>query len=92
MAFSNYSFQFPFLQKKPWVPVTRAWRVPWVAEGGVGLQIWRLAANKFIKHSWTADQEWSSNNLTLKKSSFRNVTQGPGTGLIIILLLITNNY
>ena len=55
MAFSNYSFQFPFLQKKPWVTVTRAWRVPWVAEGGVGLQIWRLAANM-----WTADQEWSS--------------------------------
>ena len=29
----------------PWVPVTTAWRVPWVADGGVGLQIWRLAAN-----------------------------------------------
>ena len=29
----------------PGVPVTTAWRVPWVADGGVGLQIWRLAAN-----------------------------------------------
>ena len=28
---------------------------------GVGLQIWRLAVNILNKHSWTADQEWSSN-------------------------------
>ena len=57
----------------PWVPVTMAWRVPWVADGGVGLQIWRLAANILNKQSLTADQEWSSslgvwreaNNLTL---------------------------
>ena len=57
----------------PWVPVTMAWRVPWVADGGVGLQVWRLAANILNKQSWTADQEWSSslgvwreaNNLTL---------------------------
>ena len=56
-----------------WVPVTTAWRVPWVADGGVGHQIWRLAANILNKQSWTADQEWSSslgvwreaNNLTL---------------------------
>ena len=46
---------------------------PWVADGGVGLQKWRLAANILNKQSWTADQEWSSslgvcreaNNLTL---------------------------
>ena len=43
-----------------WVPVTTAWRDPWFAGGGVGLQIWRLAANILNKHSWTADQEWSS--------------------------------
>ena len=57
----------------PWVPVTTAQRVPWVVDGGVGLQIWRLAANILNKQSWTADQEWSSslgvwreaNNLTL---------------------------
>ena len=56
-----------------WVPVTTKWRVPWVADGGVGLQIWRLAANILNKQSWTADQELSSslgvwreaNNLTL---------------------------
>ena len=44
----------------PWVPVTTAWGVPWVADGGVGLQIWRLAANILNKQSWTADQEWYS--------------------------------
>ena len=43
-----------------WVPVTTAWRVPWFADGGVGLQIWRLAANILNKQSWTADQKWSS--------------------------------
>ena len=50
-----------------------AWRVPWVADGGVDLQVWKLAANILNKQSWTADQEWSSslgvwreaNNLTL---------------------------
>ena len=40
--------------------VTTAWRVPWVADGGVGLQIWRLVANILNAQSWTADQEWSS--------------------------------
>ena len=44
----------------PLVPITKAWRVPWVADGGVGLQIWRLAANILDKQSWTADQERSS--------------------------------
>ena len=32
----------------------------WVADGGVGPQVWRLAANILNKQSWTADQEWSS--------------------------------
>ena len=47
---------------KIWYKVhsTTAWRVPWVADGGVGLQIWRIAANILNKQSWTADQEWSS--------------------------------
>ena len=62
-----------YITSDPWVSVTMAWRVPWVADGGVGLQIWRLAANILNKKSWTADQEWSSileiwreaNNLTL---------------------------
>ena len=41
---------------RPWVPVTTAWRVPWVADGGVGLQVWGLAANILNKQSWTVDQ------------------------------------
>ena len=71
-TFSTYLYRVS-LDIHPWVPVTTAWRVPWVADGGVGLQIWRLAANILNKQSWTADQEWSSslgvwreaNNLTL---------------------------
>ena len=35
----------------PWVPVTTAWGIPWVADGGVGLKIWRLAANILNKQS-----------------------------------------
>ena len=64
---------FKSVADHPWVPVTTAWRVPRVADGGVGLQIWRLVANILNKQSWTADQEWSfslgvwreANNLTL---------------------------
>ena len=57
---------------------------------GLGLQIWRLAANILNNQSWTVDQQWPSslriwrqaNNLTLwKSSSFRKVTEGLETGL-----------
>ena len=66
-------------------------RYPQFVDGGVSLQIWRLAANLLNKLLWTADQEWSSalgvwreaNNLTLYKPSFfRNITQGLETCLI----------
>jgi hypothetical protein len=33
---------------------------PQVADGGNGLQIWRVAANILNKQSRTADKEWSS--------------------------------
>jgi hypothetical protein len=33
---------------------------PRVADGGDGLQMWRVAANILNKQSLTADQEWSS--------------------------------
>ena len=56
----------------PSVPVTPAWRVPWIADGGVGLQIWRLAANILNKQSWTADQEWSSSSGVWREAN--NVT------------------
>jgi len=32
----------------------------WVADGTVGLQIWRLAVNILNKQSWAADYEWPS--------------------------------
>jgi hypothetical protein len=33
---------------------------PQVVDGGDGLQLWRVAANKMNKHSRAADKEWSS--------------------------------
>jgi hypothetical protein len=33
---------------------------PQVADGGDGLQIWRIAANIFNKQLQTADRRWSS--------------------------------
>ena len=33
---------FGVVAMPPLVLVTTAWRVPWVADEGVGLQIWRL--------------------------------------------------
>ena len=53
-------FIFSYIYVSPWVPVITALRVPWVGDGGVSLQIWRLAGNILNKQSWTADQEWSS--------------------------------
>jgi hypothetical protein len=35
-------------------------RFPQVADGGDGLQIWRVAANILNKQSRTADRGWSS--------------------------------
>ena len=32
--------------------VTSAWCVFWLLDGALGLQIWRLAANKLKKKSW----------------------------------------
>ena len=58
---------------------------PGVTDGGVGLQIWRLAANILNKQSWIADQEWSSSmgdwtdNLVLngERSAFKILTGKP---------------
>ena len=46
-----------YLYYYPWVPVTTAWHIPWVADVGVGLHIWRLVVNILNKQLWTADQE-----------------------------------
>jgi hypothetical protein len=52
---------------------------PRVADGGDGLQIWRVAADMLSKQQWKADKRWSSSFvvglLTVKTSTLRNITQ-----------------
>jgi hypothetical protein len=43
-----------------WVPCHPCMSRPQVADGGDGLQIWRVAANILNKQSRTADKGWSS--------------------------------
>jgi hypothetical protein len=43
-----------------WVPCHHGMARPQVADGGNGLQIWRVAANILNKQSRTADKGWSS--------------------------------
>jgi hypothetical protein len=43
-----------------WVPCHHGMARPQVADGGDGLQIWRVAANIFNKQSRTGDRGWSS--------------------------------
>jgi hypothetical protein len=43
-----------------WVPCHHGMARPQVADGGDGLQIWRVAANILNKQSRTADGGWSS--------------------------------
>jgi hypothetical protein len=39
-----------------WVPCHHGMARPQVADGGEGLQIWRVAGNILNKQSWTADK------------------------------------
>jgi hypothetical protein len=43
-----------------WVPCHHDMARPQVADGGNGLQIWRVAANILNKQSRRADKGWSS--------------------------------
>jgi hypothetical protein len=43
-----------------WVPCHHGMARPQVADGGGGLQIWRVDANILIKQSLTADKGWPS--------------------------------
>jgi hypothetical protein len=43
-----------------WVPCHHGMARPRVADGGVGLQIWSVAANMLNKQSRTADKGWFS--------------------------------
>jgi hypothetical protein len=42
------------------VPCHHGMARPQVADGGDGLQIWRVAANTVNKQSWTAEKGWFS--------------------------------
>jgi hypothetical protein len=43
-----------------WVPCHHGMARPQVADGGDGLQIWRVSANILNKQSRTADRGWST--------------------------------
>jgi hypothetical protein len=43
-----------------WVPCHHGTARPQIADGGEGLQIWRVAANMLNKQSRTADKGWHS--------------------------------
>jgi hypothetical protein len=43
-----------------WVPCHHGMARPQVADGGVALQVWRVAANILNKQSQTANKGWSS--------------------------------
>ena len=50
--FNKYVLKYVlYISLRLWVPVT-----PRVADEGVGLQVWMLAANILNKESWTADK------------------------------------
>jgi hypothetical protein len=56
-----------------WVPCHRGMTPPQVADGGDGLQVWRVAANILNKQSGTADKGWSSSvglQTSHRKTSF----------------------
>jgi hypothetical protein len=59
--------QFPCAALSPlqslhvkWVPYHHRMACPQVADGGEGLQIWRVTANILNKEYWTTDKGWSS--------------------------------
>jgi hypothetical protein len=68
---------------------------PQVADGGDGLQIWRVAANILNKQSRIGDKVWSSsfgvgrganNSSPLKIRSLRKFTRSLGHGLILWIM------
>jgi hypothetical protein len=56
-----YIFYFlSFICHVRWVPCRHGMACPQVADGGDGLQIWKVAGNILNKQSRTADKGWSS--------------------------------
>ena len=64
---SQISFLFVYkFTTHPWVPVTTAWRLPWVADGVVGLQIYLISSRGQPTRSGPPAWVWrEANNLTL---------------------------
>jgi len=57
-----------------WVPCHYGVARPQVADGGEGLQIWRVAANILNKQSRTADKGWSS-SLEVARRACKNLVR-----------------
>jgi hypothetical protein len=57
---SPYHPILSLLRDVKWVPCHHGLARPQVADGGDGLQIWRISANILNKQSRTADKVWSS--------------------------------
>jgi hypothetical protein len=71
-----------------WFPCHHGMARPQVADGGDGLQIWRVAANILNKKSRTADKGWCSslgvehganNSSPYKNKLFTKCQNGPRT-------------
>jgi hypothetical protein len=56
----NYIYSIIEIFHVKWVPCHHGMARPQFADGGDGLQIWRVAANILNKQSRTADRGWSS--------------------------------
>jgi hypothetical protein len=78
-----------------WVPCYYGMARPLVANGGDGLQIWRVAANILNKQSRSADKGWSSslgvgrgayNSSPQKIKLLRKFTRSLGRGLILWIM------
>jgi hypothetical protein len=75
-----------------WVPCHHGMARPQVADGGNGLQIWKVAENILNKHSRTADEgwfsylgvgRWANNSSPYKIILLRKFKRSLGHGLIL---------
>jgi hypothetical protein len=88
--------QFPPISRHVrWVPCHHGMARPQVADGGNGLEMWRVAANIFNKQSRTADKGRSSslgvgrganNSSPYKIILLRKFTRSLGHGLILWII------
>jgi hypothetical protein len=67
-----------------WVSCQHGIEHPQVADGGDGVELWKLAADILIKQSWTVDKGWSSRlgAHRVQMKLLRNVQNSFGIGQI----------